>query len=157
MCCVCNYFLYALLSLMSLGLSYPNWHLFPALPCILFYTALVARRLNDIRGLSMAKYIWGIFWIWVIISYPFRTAAGIYADVICGTLFLHSCFYQGENDASDKQIPLHTKLLRHLCLLLSFLYFDDNGFAFPSLPTFPQAVFPILTLLQNGYSMSRRR
>ncbi len=116
---------------MSLGLSYPNWHLFPALPCILFYTALVARRLNDIRGLSMAKYIWGIFWIWVIISYPFCTAAGIYANVICGTLFLHSDFCQGENDASDKQIRLHKKLLRHLCLLLSFLYFDDNGFAFP--------------------------
>ena len=82
-----TYFLYALLSLMS----YPNWHLFLALPCILFYTALVARRLNDIRGLSMAKYIWGIFWLLVIISYPFRTAAGIYADVICGTLALFFC------------------------------------------------------------------
>ena len=139
---------------MSLGLSYPNWHLFLALPCILFYTALVARRLNDIRGLSMAKYIWGIFWIWVIICYPFRTAAGIY-NRLHFTKILLLC--QGENDASDKQIRLHKKLLRHLCLLLSFLYFDDNGFAFPSLPTFPQAVFPILALLQNGYSMSRRR
>ena len=39
----------------------------------------------------MAKYIWGIFWIWVIISYPFRTAAGLDADVICGTLSLYFC------------------------------------------------------------------
>lgn len=159
MCCVCNYFLYALLSLMSLGLSYPNWHLFLALPCILFYTALVARRLNDIRGLSMAKYIWGIFWIWVIISYPFRTAAGIYADVICGTLALFFCiaaFVKGKTTHPISKSD-YTKNFFAISVFFFFLYLDDNGSAFPSLPTFPQAVFPILALLQNGYSMSRRR
>ena len=108
----------------------------------------------------MAKYIWGIFWIWVIISYPFRTAAGIYADVICGTLALFFCiaaFVKGKTTHPISKSDYTKNFFANLCLLLSFLYFDDNGFAFPSLPTFPQAVFPILALLQNGYSMSRRR
>lgn len=150
MCCVCNYFLYALLSLMSLGLSYPNWHLFLALPCILFYTALVARRLNDIRGLSMAKYIWGIFWIWVIISYPFRTAAGIYADVICGTLLLHSCFCQGENDASDKQIRLHKNFFAiSVFFFLSFILMI-MGLLSPNSPLFLKLFFPYLRFCKTA-------
>lgn len=80
----------------------------------------------------MAKYIWGIFWIWVIISYPFRTAAGIYADVICGTLalfFYIAAFVKGKTTHPISKSD-YTKTSSP-SLSSSFLYFDDNGFAFP--------------------------
>lgn len=59
--------------------------------CVLNYAALAARRLNDIGAPSVTKYIWGIFWISVIVSYPFRTAASIYAAVILGGLLFYFC------------------------------------------------------------------
>lgn len=86
-------------------------------------------------------------------------AAGIYADVICDTLVLFFCiaaFVKGKTTHPISKSD-YTKTSSPSLSSSFFLYLDDNGSAFPSLPTFPQAVFPILALLQNGYSMSRRR
>ena len=134
---------------MSLGLSYPNWHLFLALPCILFYTALVARRLNDIRGLSMAKYIWGIFWIWVIICYPFRTAAYMLMSS-AALFFCIAAFVKGKTTHPISKSD-YTKNFFAISVFffLSFILMI-MGLLSPNSPLFLKLFFPYLRFCKTA-------
>ena len=101
----------------------------------------------------MAKYIWGIFWLLVIICYPFRTAAGIYADVTCGTLalfFYIAAFVKGKTTHPISKSD-YTKNFFAISVFffLSFILMI-MGLLSPHSPLFLKLFFPYLRFCKTA-------
>ncbi len=124
--------------------------------CVLNYTALVARRLNDIGTPSVTKYIWGIFWISVIISYPFRTAAGIYAAVILGILLFYFCmaaFVKGKTGHPISKSRYAKSIAASLALFfLTFMGLSGIlSYNYPHVEIIFKIIFPYLHFCDQHY------
>lgn len=124
--------------------------------CVLNYAALVARRLNDIGAPSVTKYIWGIFWISVIVSYPFRTAAGIYAAVILGILLFYFCmaaFVKGKTGHPISKFRYVKSIAASLALFfLTFMGLSGIlSYNYPHVEIIFKIIFPYLHFCDQHY------